>query len=364
MQEPRIIFTGGGTLGPVTPLIAVIRAVRASAPGAAIDWIGTKGGPEERMVRAAGIPYHGVSAGKLRRYFSWSNLTDPLKIARGFFEARSLLKKLRADAVVSAGGFVAVPVAWAARSRGIPVHVHQQDVRPGLANKLSLPAASSMSVTLERSLAGFGRHHPVWTGNPVRPEIFQGSREEAKRIFGLEDGVPTILVLGGGTGAAGLNRLVWGSLPALTSAVQVIHAAGPGKIDLSVTAPRYHQYELLTTELPHAYAAADVVVTRAGMGALTELAALGKPAIIVPMPGSHQEDNAKAFAEGAGAVVLEERLTDAKSFAEPVLGLAGVPGLRKSMGERMKAMNRPGAAEAIAALVLEKARLHARGRGH
>ncbi|HTK04370.1 MAG TPA: UDP-N-acetylglucosamine--N-acetylmuramyl-(pentapeptide) pyrophosphoryl-undecaprenol N-acetylglucosamine transferase [Candidatus Eisenbacteria bacterium] len=364
MEEPRIIFTGGGTLGPVTPLIAVIRAVRASAPGAAIDWIGTKGGPEERMVRAAGIPYHGVSSGKLRRYWSWSNLTDPLRIARGFFESRALLKSLRADAVVSAGGFVAVPVAWAARSLGIPVHVHQQDVRPGLANRLSLPAASSMSVTLERSLADFPRRDPVWTGNPVRPEVFQGSRDEARRIFGLEDGVPTVLVLGGGTGAAGLNRLVWGSLPALTPVVQVIHAAGPGKIDPSVSSPHYHQFELLTSELPHAYAAADLVVTRAGMGALTELAALGKPAIIVPMPGSHQEDNARAFGEGAGTVVLDERRSTAKDLCDAVFGLAGIPSLRRTMGERMKGMNKPGAAEAIAAIALEKARLHARARGH
>jgi len=364
MEEPRIIFTGGGTLGPVTPLIAVIRAVRAAAPGAAVEWIGTKGGPEERMVRDAGIPFHAVSSGKLRRYFSWSNFVDPLRIARGFFESRSLLKRSRIDAVVSAGGFVAVPVAWAARSLGIPVHVHQQDVRPGLANKLSLPAASSMSVTLERSMADFGDKRPVWTGNPVRAEVFQGSADEAKRIFGLEDGVPTVLVLGGGTGAAGLNKLVRDALPALAAQMQVIHAAGPGKADASVVAPRYHQYELLTAELPHAYAVADVVVTRAGMGALTEIASLGKSAIIVPMPGSHQEDNAKAFADGAGAVLLDERHASTKDLCDAVLGLAGIPSLRRTMGERMKGMNKPGAAEAIAAMVLEKARLHTLSRGH
>lgn len=351
----HIVFTGGGTLGPVTPLIAVIRELRALAPDAEVSWIGTRGGPEERLVREAGIPFDAVSAGKLRRYFSWKNFADPLLVAKGFFEARRLLKARKADAVVSAGGFVAVPVAWAARTLGIPVHVHQQDVRPGLANRLSLPAARSMSVALESSVADFPKRHPEWTGNPVRQELSAGSRDEAKRIFGLEDGVPVVLVLGGGTGALGLNRLVRQALPALAERVQVIHAAGPGKTDPSVASPRYHQEELLTAALPHAYAAADLVVTRAGMGALTELASLGKPAIIVPMPGSHQEDNAAAFAKIAGAAVIDERATTPQAFADAVLSLVGDGARRSAMAEGMRKANPPGAAGRIARTVLRAA---------
>lgn len=351
----HIVFTGGGTLGPVMPLIAVIRAVRTIAPDASVSWIGTKEGPEERVVAGAGITYHAVSAGKLRRYFSWRNLIDPFLVVKGFFEARRLLKSLKADAVVSAGGFVAVPVAWAAATLGLPVHVHQQDVRPGLTNRLSIPVAATVSVALESSIADFSRRHPVWTGNPVRPEVLSGSRDEAKRIFGLDDGVPVVLVLGGGTGASGLNQLVRQALPLLAPRMHVIHAAGPGKTDPSVQDPRYRQYELLTSELPHAYAAADLVVTRAGMGALSELAVLGKPVIIVPMPGSHQEDNAKVFADRAGAVVLSERLIFSKAFAEAVLGLIDDPGRRLAIGEGMRRMNVPDAAARIAALVVAAA---------
>ncbi len=351
----HIVFTGGGTLGPVMPLIAVIKALRAIDPAVEVSWIGTVGGPEERIVRTAGVPFDAVSAGKLRRYFSWRNLVDPLLVAKGFFEARRLLKARKADAVVSAGGFVAVPVAWAARILGIPVHVHQQDVRPGLANRLSLPAARSMSVALASSVADFPRQRPEWTGNPVRPELSSGSRDEAKRIFGLEDGIPVVLVLGGGTGALGLNRLVRQALPALASRVQVIHVAGPGKTDPSVVAPRYRQAELLTSELPHAYAAADLVVTRAGMGVLSELAALGKPAIIVPMPGSHQEDNAAAFARIAGAIVLDERGTAPQAFAEAVIAVIGDGARSAAMAEGMRKANPPGAAERIARTVLRTA---------
>ncbi len=351
----HIVFTGGGTLGPVTPLIAVSRALRELAPDAGVSWIGTRGGPEERIVREAGIPFDAVSAGKLRRYFSWRNFADPFLVAKGFFEARRLLKARKADAVVSAGGFVAVPVAWAARTLGIPVHVHQQDARPGLANRLSLPAAKSMSVALASSVADFPRQRPEWTGNPVRPELAAGSSEEAKRLFGLEDGVPVVLVLGGGTGAIGLNRLVRGALPALVARSQVIHAAGPGKTDLSASSPRYHQYELLTSELPHAYAAADLVVTRAGMGALSELATLGKPALIVPMPGSHQEDNAAAFAKLAGAAVLDERASVPQAFADAVSALANDPVRLAAMAEGMRKANPPGAAERIARTVLRTA---------
>jgi UDP-N-acetylglucosamine--N-acetylmuramyl-(pentapeptide) pyrophosphoryl-undecaprenol N-acetylglucosamine transferase len=353
----HVVLTGGGTLGPVTPLIAVSRALKALAPGADVSWIGTKGGPEERIVREAGIPFSAISAGKLRRYFSWRNLVDPLLVVQGFFEARRALKAAKASVVVSAGGFVAVPVAWAARSLGIPVHVHQQDVRPGLANRLSLPAAASMSVALESSVADFPGRHPEWTGNPVRPELAAGSREEAKRIFGLEDGVPVVLVLGGGTGAAGLNRLVRDALPSLTERVQLIHVAGPGKTDPSVVSPRYRQVELLTSELPHAFAAASLVVTRAGMGVLSELSALGKPAIIVPMPGSHQEDNAAAFARASGASSLDERETSPRELAGAILRFIDDPDRQAAVADGMRKANQPDAADRIARIIIRTAGL-------
>lgn len=359
----HVVFTGGGTLGPVTPLIAVIRALRERAPDVEVSWIGTKGGPERGIVEGADVAFRAVSSGKLRRYASLQNLVDPFLIIKGFFEARAILRRVRATAVVSAGGFVAVPVAWAAKSLGIPVHVHQQDVRPGLANRLSVPCAASVSVALESSLGDYAKHHPTWTGNPIRPEILAGSRDEASRLFGLERGVPVVLVLGGGTGAAGLNALVRKSLPALTAAAQIIHVTGPGKADPKFSSPRYRQHELLTNGLPHAFAVADVVVTRAGMGVLTELAALGKPAIIVPMPGSHQEDNAAAFASGAGAPVLSERRTSPKDFADAVLGLLSDAERRAALGEGMRRMSRADADGRIADAALALARRGQGGKG-
>lgn len=353
-----VVLCGGGTLGPVTPLLAVARALRELSPGVDILWIGTDVGPESRLVTEAGIPFLTVNSGKLRRYFSWRNFTDPFRVVRGFFEALRLLRRARPAAVVGAGGFVAVPVVWAAWLMRIPVHVHQQDLRPGLANRLSSPFAASMSVAFEASLADFKRYKPVWTGNPVRAEIFNGSRDEAQRLFGLDlegSGPPTVLVLGGGTGASGLNDLVRASLPALTAEAQLLHVAGIGKTEAVAGAPRYHQVEFLSSEMKHAYAAADLVVTRAGMGALTEIAALGLPAIIVPMPGSHQEDNARAFGDRGAGLLLVERTTFSKQFADAALGLLKDTARLDAMRRAMRGMNRPDADKRVAELVLKAA---------
>ncbi|MEY4723102.1 MAG: hypothetical protein RLZZ324_615 [Candidatus Parcubacteria bacterium] len=354
--SPRILFTGGGTLGPVTPLLAVAAEIRAFAPDAELSWIGTRTGPERALVEAAGIPFHAISSGKFRRYFSFANLVDLARVKIGFFQAYALLGRLRPDMVVSAGGFVAVPVAWAARLRGVKVHIHQQDPIPGLANKLSLPCATSVSVALESSLKDFSRRGrvPVWTGNPVRAALLGGSREEAVRIFSLEEGLPTVLVLGGGTGSAALNALVAGALPTLTEHAQIIHVAGARKM-VPQDPRRYHQYSLLTDTLPHAFAAADLVVTRAGMGTLTELAALGKPALIVPMPASHQEANARVFASAGAGVLLDERHVTPVQFALTVLGLLQGGARREALSTAMRGMNKPDAARNIARMLIDAA---------
>lgn len=348
----HIVFTGGGTLGPVTPLIAVMQALRASHPDAVFSWIGTQDGPEAGVVRASGIQFHAISAGKLRRYLDLRNLTDLVKIVRGFFEARRLLKSIGASVVVSAGGFVAVPVAWAAWTLGIPVHVHQQDVVPGLANRLTLPVARSMSVALERSVADFPGMHAVWTGNPVRPELAHGSRQEAMERFGLDASTPTILVVGGGTGATRLNSLVQASLPKLTARTNVIHIAGTGKTQGPARSHRYAQEALLTDLLPHALALADIVVTRAGMGMLSELASLGKPIVIVPMANSHQLQNAQAYAHASKAPIIDELTADPDTFADVVLGLLADPSRLSAISKGLSVVHRPDATEKIAAQVV------------
>lgn len=352
---PHLLFTGGGTLGPVTPLLAVAEAVRVRAPAAVFSWIGTSQGPERALVEAAGIRFIAIRSGKLRRYLSLRNLSDIINIKIGFFQSLALLRRLRPDVVVSAGGFVAVPVVWAARCLDIPVHVHAQDIHPGLANKLSLPAASSLTVAFEKSLKDFARHRPAWTGNPVRRTMLAGSRETARKLFGLEDGVPTLLVLGGGTGAAGLNAIVRGAVPLLSPTSQILHVTGKGKWDAAFVHPRYHAVEFLTDGMAHALAAADLVVTRAGIGTLTELAALALPTVIVPMPHSHQEENARYFADRGAALLFDEIGATPTTFAERVLGLWHDVDRMAALKRGMRSLRKGDASAAVAEIVLRSA---------
>lgn len=349
-NPPTIILAGGGTAGPVTPLLAVAAELKKLLPDARFLWIGTRGGPEERLVAASGISFVAIPCGKLRRYWSWRNFLAPFETLAGLVAAWRLLGRERASLVLSAGGFVAAPVVWAAWARRVPSHVHQQDLRATLTNVITAPFASSMSVAFEKSRDDFARYRPEVTGNPVRPEVLAATAEEGRAAFSLEVGVPTVLVIGGGGGSASLNALVRDSLPQLTAIAQVIHVAGQGKAAAPSANPRYRQFELLTKEMPAALAAADLIVTRAGLGTLSELAVLGKPALIVPIAGSHQEDNARFFVGAGAASSLDERVTFSKAFADKVLALLADEPRRRQMAEAMRRMNPPDAAARVAAL--------------
>lgn len=348
----KVLFTGGGTLGSVTPLLAVAEAYRTRYGDTEFSWIGTKRGPESVLVDGFGMPFYAISSGKLRRYVSLKNFTDLFRIVAGFFQSVSLLRRVRPDVVISAGGFVAVPVIWAAGFLKMRVHIHQQDIRPGFANRLCLPFATSVSVAFERSLEDYAKYGPVWTGNPVRKAIFDGDVHVARQMFGLEEGVPTLLVLGGGTGAVSLNALTVEAAGDITGMAQIVHVTGRGKGgENGSSIPRYHAVDFLTGAMKHAYAAADLVVTRAGMGTLTELAALGKPMIIVPMPDSHQKENADFFAVHGQVPVFEEVRMDAGEFADRIKAMLSDPeGLRK-MSLRMRTLTRPDAAERVVELL-------------
>lgn len=353
-MQKHYLFSGGGTLGPVTPLLAVAEEIRAADPDAKLTWIGTTDGPERELVEKAGIAFFAISSGKFRRYASWKNVEDAFRVIAGFFQALELLYRLRPTAVVSAGGFVAVPVVWAALILGIRTHVHQQDVRPGLANRLSAPAATTMSAAFEKSLADFPRNAPIWTGNPVRRLILEGSKAEAQRLWDLEAGLPTVLILGGGTGAANLNALTADAAKELCKTAQVMHLTGKGKTVVVPDAPpRYHQLEFLADDLRHAYAAADLVVTRAGMGVLTELAALGKPAIIIPIPGSHQEENARLFESREAAIVADESRLTAAEFTSLVQDLCADQKRLADLSARIRDLTKSDAAHGVAAIVVD-----------
>jgi len=339
-------------LGSVTPLIAVAEVLAGQDERTEFLWIGTVGGPEQALVEQLGIKFVSITSGRLRRFLTLRNLATPYLVLKGFMEAYRVLRDWRPSLVVSAGGFVAVPVTWAAWLLHIPVHVHQMDWRPGLANRLSAPFAATISVTFEKSKQDFNAKKVTVTGNPVRDFLFRGSIEQARDIFNLREGQPAVLVLGGGTGAVNLNRLIVKSLADLEG-VQLLHLTGRGKQMVATDAPdTYHQFEFLDVGLAHAYAVADLVITRAGMGTLTELAALGLPAIIVPIPHSHQEDNARPFVEGGGAIQFDER-DQAADLASQINDLLENTERRRDMSAAMSLVNSREAALNVAKILLK-----------
>lgn len=313
----RILLSGGGTWGSVTALVALVDELRQRKNDEEeFLWLGTRGGSERFLVQDLGIPFYPIFSGKLRRYFSWWNFIDPLFILIGFFQSIFILKKFKPERVLTAGSFVAVPVVWAARLLKIPALVHQQDLSWGLANKLMRPFAAWLTVNLEPSFKSLPRRlrkKAHLTGNPVRQQI-TGSLNNVKdkelilKKFNLEPGVPVVLVLGGGTGAVRLNEIITEAMPHLYDFCQVLHLTGKDK---KINPPegqwnsRYHWQESIL-EISDAYGAADLVVARAGLGTLSELAVLGKISLIVPIPGTHQEENAAYFAERHAAVVLDQ----------------------------------------------------------
>jgi len=352
-EAPHILFAGGGTLGPVTPLLAVAQYLKDR--GARFSWVGTSGGPEKGIVEGQGIAFHAIRSGKLRRYLSWRNLSDPFLVLAGTCDAWRLLGRLRPDVVVSAGGFVAVPAVWAAWLRRIPVHVHQQDYRPGLANRLSAPFAASISVAFEKSLVDFDQAKTVWTGNPVRPAVRRGERDRAIHRFGLDPSRPTVLVLGGGGGSASLNDLLKASLDTVGGVAQVIHLTGRGK-EAAAAAPGYHAFELLGEEIADAYEAADLVVSRAGMGTLSEIAALGKPALIIPLPGTHQEENARHFADQGGVAYLDESGLTPQEFGQAVRRLIRDRDRLRTLADTVSRVMKQEAERRVAEMILAAAR--------
>ncbi|MDP3244541.1 MAG: UDP-N-acetylglucosamine--N-acetylmuramyl-(pentapeptide) pyrophosphoryl-undecaprenol N-acetylglucosamine transferase [bacterium] len=312
----RILLSGGGTWGSVTALLALVDELRQANGNEEFLWVGTKGGSERLLVENWQVPFRSIFSGKLRRYFSWWNFIDPLFILIGFFQSIFILKKFKPDRVLTAGSFVAVPVVLASRLLKIPVLVHQQDLSWGLANRIMRPFAAWLTVNLEPSFKNLSRclrKKAHLTGNPTRQQIKalldnSKDRELILKKFSLESGVPVVLVLGGGTGAMRLNEIVAEAMPRLYAFCQVLHLTGKEK---KINPPvgewnsRYHWQESVF-DMSDAYNVADLVISRAGLGTLTELAVLGKVSLIVPIPGTHQEENAKYFVDRKAVIVLNQ----------------------------------------------------------
>lgn len=331
----KILLTGGGSGGPVTPLLAIADELKKD--GAEFLWIGTKSGVEREMVEREDIEFKSISSGKLRRYFSWKNFIDPWKIIYGTIQSFFIIRKFKPDIVMSAGGFVAVPVAYAAYLLKIPILIHQMDVRPGLANKLVAPIAKIITTTFESSLLDYGKK-AIWVGNPVRNKLsdFVMTKREAFQKLGLSSDLPVVLVMGGGTGAMGINNYIYNNLEKLTKYCQIIHLTGKGKQAKIVDNPKYHAFQFLDINgMLKVYTVADLVVSRCGMGSLTELSQLAKPAVLIPIPDSHQEDNALVFKEKNAAVVLSEKETSDEEFAKILKELLSNSEKRKNLANNI-----------------------------
>ncbi|MCC7103506.1 MAG: glycosyltransferase [Chloroflexi bacterium] len=301
MSRHRVLLAGGGSGGSVTPALAVAEQLRALEPDVGLLFVGTRGGPESDLVAAADIPYHGLSSGKLRRYLDVQNLVDPFKVAAGLAQSAQVARAFRPTVAFGAGGFAAVPPLLAARLLGTPLAIHQLDAEPGLANRLLAPFAAQITVTLPGSMDHFPPARTRLAGCLVREAVLRGSAEDARANWQLDPSAPLVLVTGGGTGALGLNRLIVEALPLLLERCSVVHLTGRGRaVPASLDSPRYRAVEFVTGEMADLLAAADLVVSRAGMGTLTELAVLSKPALLIPMPASHQAANAMALARAGG----------------------------------------------------------------
>jgi UDP-N-acetylglucosamine--N-acetylmuramyl-(pentapeptide) pyrophosphoryl-undecaprenol N-acetylglucosamine transferase len=319
-KKVKILLSGGGTMGSVSPLLAVYQEIQNRDFSSEFLFIGTKNGPEKASVESYKIPFVAIDSGKLRRYLDWRNFTDPFKIVRGFFQARKVLKDFNPDIVFIAGAFVGVPVALAARLKGVKLVVHQQDIERGLANKLMAPLADKVTVSFDVSLKDFMAKKVVLTGNPLRSDFHKCDKAKALSFFNLSEGLPTILITGGGTGSQKINQMVAGALPKILKSAQVIHTTGVGK-GFNFEHENYHQYEFLSHEMPEALCAADVVVSRAGLSTLTELSICGKASVIIPLYHTHQEFNAQYYQKHNAVLTVAEPGLTSEMFADLLLNL-------------------------------------------
>ena len=317
----KIILTGGGTAGHVTPNIALIPELKKR--GYEIHYIGSKTGIEKQLIEEdKSIKYYGISSGKLRRYFDVKNFTDPFRVLKGFQEAKAIIKDIKPDVVFSKGGFVTVPVVIAADKCKVPCIIHESDMTPGLANKICIPHAVKVCTNFPEAANGIGHDKAVVTGTPIRKEMFSGNKIAGLDFLGFTANKPVLMVVGGSLGAAAINVLIRDALPDLLTKYQVVHLCGKGKVDESLKdVEGYRQFEYIKKEMADLMAAADLIVSRAGANAICEILALNKPNLLIPLPAASsrgdQELNAESFErQGFSRVTKEEELTTSRLIEE------------------------------------------------
>ena len=339
----KIVLTGGGTAGHVTPNIAIIPTLKDM--GYDISYIGTYNGIEKKLIEEIDIPYYGIASGKLRRYFSLKNFTDPFRILKGYFQAKKLIKKLKPDVVFSKGGFVTVPVVFAASKKKIPIVIHESDMSPGLANKLALPKATKICCNFPETKKMFEGKATV-TGTPIRKELFTGDKEKAKAFCGFKEDKPTILIVGGSTGSVVINNAIWDVLDELLKTYNVIHICGKDKTNKEYDVKEgYAQFEYVKAELSDMFALADIVISRAGANAICELLALKKLNILIPLSlkasRGDQILNAESFQKSGYSYVIDEESMNKETL------LKGIEEIETNKEKYLEAMEKSKVSDSI-----------------
>lgn len=364
-----IVITGGGTGGHITPALAV--AEELVALGHRVVFIGSMTGPEKELVEEAGYTFYGIQTGKLRRYLDWQNIADLFRVTIGFWQARNRLARLKPQAVFSKGGYVSVPVVYAAAFLEIPLVIHESDVVMGLANQLAAPKAELIATGYPiENYPDSLKDRLRFTGNPVR-SIFSSSLKNRRQVL-LDHQLaltrPLILVMGGSQGALAINRLIYDSLPTLLNNLQIIHLTGVNNIEEAEQvkaslpnklAKHYHPFGYVRDELPSYIQLADIVVSRASSGSLSELALLGKPTILLPLSTSaagHQQANAEALARKGAALVLDETKITAPQLAKAIIELVADTERCQELARAIRSFSSPQAARLIAELVDSRAK--------
>lgn len=368
---PRVVLSGGGTAGHVAPALAVASELLAVCPKVELLYVGTPDGIEADLVPRAGVPFASLRVSALAGRRAWAALRSGWRAFRATVDARALVSRFGADVALGTGGYVAGPVLLAAWSLGVPTAIHEQNLRPGITNRILSRLVRSVLVSFEESR----RHFPVpakvqCTGYPVRPEILGTSREEGARALGLRADRPTLLVVGGSRGARSINEAVRTGLPLLLQKlphVQVVVSTGAAYYEGVVSSLRESgvlpspgsEIQVLPYihEMHLAYAAADLVFCRSG-GSVQELAARGLPAVLVPSPNvayDQQTDNAMIMVRGGAAKLLPDAELNGDTFASVVTGLISTPGQLRKMGSAAAALGRPEAGRMIAGMLLKMA---------
>jgi len=314
LSKYKIIMTGGGTAGHVTPNLALIPKLKEK--GFEIKYIGSFDGIEKEIITQNNIPFFGISCGKLRRYFDVKNFTDPFKIIKGVAQSIKILSKEKPDVIFSKGGFVAVPVVIAASIKKIPVVAHESDMTPGLANKLSAPFCNKLCVTFRESLNFINVNKGVLTGSPIREEIFHGDKVKGRKICGFTNNKEVLFIMGGSLGSKIINEEIRKNMEQLLKEFNIIHICGKGNIDKKlINFDRYKQFEYVNEELPDFMETADYIISRAGANSIFEFLALKKPTLLIPLSKKvsrgDQILNSKSFEkEGYSLMIEEEELKD------------------------------------------------------